>query len=170
MVPVTESHPELNGSAPEPTEAQQTGQAVANALMPLFMQILPQVLGQAVQQGQRRGWCAQCALQRMQWEDRHKADMDAALELAAKAAGIADSDPRRPQLDVGPFLPAHMQPRSGDAEQMPLLADWVTQVGGTLVCARHIPGAPAEQGKRPFLIAHGAMTPGMLAEMGAQPV
>lgn len=154
---MTESHPEHNGHHPQPSEAEQIGDAVASRLGQMIGQVLPQVfnmlppmLGQAVaqalQQAQPRRWCAPCLSQRLQWEAAHAADMDTALALAAKAAGIPEGDPRCGQLDVTPFLPAHLRSGSGHVAQMPQVMDWVTIAGGNAVCPMHVPGAPGTRG------------------------
>lgn len=175
---MTESNAPMNGSAPEPTEADLIGDAVAGRLGALLGNVLPQVfnmlppmLGQAVaqslQQGQPRRWCVQCLTQRLQWEGRHTADMEAALELAAKAAGIPEGDPRRGQIDVTPFLPERL--RAGAVpEGMPQLSDGVTIAGGNLVCPMHVPGGPGTRG-RSLIIPPPGMPVSMAVALAGQP-
>jgi hypothetical protein len=79
---------------------------------------------------------------------------------------LAPDDPRRSQVDIMAFLPPHLHP--GSPQGMPPVQDKVTAVGGTDLCAAHIPGIPQPGGARKeFLIAHGSITPQMLAEAKA---
>jgi hypothetical protein len=174
---VTESHPELNPSAPaslpEPSEADLIGAAVADRLGPVLVKLgqmfpqvlnmLPAMIAQAVQQAQPHRWCAPCVTHRLQWEAAHVGEMDTASAAAAEAAGFAKGDPRAAQLDVTPFLPAHLRSGSGHIEQMPQINDRVTTAGGNDVCPQHIPGVPGTQERRALLIP----PPGMPVSMAA---
>lgn len=148
------TEPSMNGHPHEPTDAELIGDAVAGKIGQLLGQVLPQVfnmlpamIAQAVQQPQRPRWCSACLVNRLGWEAAHKADMETAMAMAAKMAGLAESDPQAARLDVAPFLPERLRPGSGQAEQMPPVMDAVTMVQGTEFCAGHVPGAPGAQGR-----------------------
>ncbi|MGH8921016.1 MAG: hypothetical protein ACRD0H_22235, partial [Actinomycetes bacterium] len=160
-------------------QTARTAAAVEAAVAPLFGQ-LPQMIGQALYQVLSqvpvqtvRLNCAECVLARLRWTTAHDADLKVAYEkYAAAMAELPEQDPRRQMLTPVVFLPPHLQPSPDQAEPnpegLPGIAAGDVMVGGTLYCAEHMPGAPSKASKRPFLIAQGALTPGLLAELTGQ--
>ncbi len=153
-----------NGSA---SPAQQTAQgvtAIAGMLAQMPQQML-QALATVLQQvpvQTRQHLCFHCLFARLGWEASYEREMQAAIGKAAEAAGLAEADPRRAQLDPAPHLPAHLRPGAG-SQGMPSLTVAVTTVNGTDVCSAHIPG---RQGGKQLLLATGSLSPGMLAGLG----
>lgn len=117
-------------------------------------------LPQAVAQSIPRQLCAQCVIIRLTWEGKYAqaaAEASAEYQRAAgqgAAAGVPVPGPEA-------FLPEHLRP--GQPEGMPLPQPGITIVGGTLVCAGHVPGAPGKPGAKTLLVANGPLSSGMLA-------
>jgi hypothetical protein len=141
-----------NGEAFRPDAAALIGAAVGKHLAGLLGEILPQVIGDAfarVLQAvpvrvERR--CCKCLAARMAWEASNAAAINDALQIAMIEAGITDrADPRCRTLDPSPYLPDGCVP--------PVMMDAVTITGGEEVCPLHLPGAPQQPGRRPFLVA-----------------
>lgn len=138
----------------------------------VLIQQLPQMLAQAVAAalGQvpvttKKLPCATCMLARLQWTAGHAAEIAAAEEkLKAAAAEMEAKDPAdRVPLNPVSFLPEHLRP--GGNQAAPAVQDGLVLIGGTLYCLQHVPGADGQPGKRPFLIAQGALSSQMLAEI-----
>lgn len=130
-----------------------------------MMTTLPQALAQiiaTVPVKTRQHLCAHCLGARLGWAAAHQAELRTATEAAAVAHGISPAGPFPPGFDPAPFLPEHLRP--GGSQGIPLMQPAITTVSGTEVCADHFPGQPA--GRQPLLIAHGSLTPSMLAQIG----
>lgn len=151
--------PNGKGDARPPTAAQQTAQGVAAiaGMLNQLPQTLAAMLSQLAGRIPAQRLCAQCLAARLPWEAAHMTEIKEAMAAAAKAAGL----PEGSAADPAPFLPPHLRP--GAASGMPPVNHAVTTVNGTELCTAHIPGA---QGKRPLLIAQGALTSSMLAGLG----
>ncbi len=160
-------------AGPVSVPAFPAGQAVAQALA----EVLPTLIGgaryQVLSQGQLRTpqlQCAECQLSRMQWLARHQAKLQTAhQQYMAAVAQMAPDDPQRGMISPVACLPAELKP-SGDPanpnpQAMPGLEDGTVLVNGTVYCAGHMPGAPDQASRRPFLVASGHMSPAMLAEL-----
>jgi hypothetical protein len=159
---------------PAPTgQPAKIAQAVAQALA----EVLPNVLGgtfyQVLSQTPVRIAqlpCYECKLARMQWLVRHEQKLQVAHQAYMTALSqMAPDDPRRGMISPVAFLPPELKP-SGDPanpnpQAMPDLNDSTVMVGGTLYCDPHMPGAPDQVTKRPYLIASANMSPAMLAEL-----
>jgi hypothetical protein len=154
------------------TPSAQALRAVAAALEQLPQQLFQAVV-QALSQVQvsvKPLPCATCMLARYTWFSMHAREL-AEAEAAYKAAveALPGDDPRRGLIQALSFLPASLQPSpdpaSPNPEAMPGLAESAVMVGGTLYCAAHHPGAQQQPGRKPFLIAQGALSAQMLAEM-----
>jgi hypothetical protein len=139
------------------------------------LEALPQMLYQAVATAlsqvpvtTRHLPCTTCVLARLTWASDHSAEITAAEgALKAAAAEQEAKDPAdRVQLDAMSFLPERLRP--GGDQAAPALQDGTVLAGGTLYCLQHVPNAPGQPGKRPFLIAQGALSSQMLAEIRGQ--
>lgn len=158
------------------------GKAVAAELAPALsstfaqvMQFLPQMIAQGVAQAlnqvpvRTRRLCAKCLAGRIGWEAAHESEMKAAIAAAMAANGITDqADPRIGQLELGPYLPDHLQPGSGTPQQMPQILDAVTMAAGDEVCPMHLPGTPQQPGRRGLLIPPPGMTASAAARLVSQ--
>ena len=153
MTDETTARAQSNGEAFKPDAGALIGAAVAKQLVPLFAEMLPQVIGNAFAsvleaipvRVQRH--CCKCLTARVEWEAANATAINDALAVAMAEAGITDrADPRCGQLDAVRFLPDHVPPP-------PPVMDGVTIIGGDEVCALHLPGTPQQPGRRPFLIA-----------------
>ena len=156
---------QANGST---TPAQQTAQGVSAiaGMLPQLPQAVGMILQQVLQQvpvQTRQHLCAQCLADRLSWEAAHERDLKAAIEAAARAAGLDEGHPGRAQLDPAPFLPERLRPGAGSLG-MPPLTVAVTSVGGTELCSAHLPGRP---GSGKLLVASASISPSaMLSGMG----
>ena len=151
-----------------PTAAQ------AVQAMTAVLEQLPRMLYAAVAQAiqspvtVRQLHCATCRLARLEWGSRHGAEF--AQAEGAYQAALAEMAQKAPEDQVPvngmEFLPGHLRP--GGPQAAPDLHDATVMIGGTLLCDDHIPGAPGQPGKRPFLIAQAGLTPSMMAQMRGQ--
>jgi len=163
----TNGHPAPTGQAAR--IAQAVSQALAETLPNLIGGALYHVLSQ-VQVRTPQLQCAECQLARMQWLARHDGKLKTAHQAyMAAVSELAPDDPRRGMISPVAFLPDELKP-SGDPanpnpQAIPDLNDGTVMVGGTLYCAGHMPGAPDQASKRPYLIANANMSPAMLAEL-----
>jgi hypothetical protein len=109
--------------------------------------------------------CGVCVLERLKWGHAHAAEIAAAeQEFQAAQAEMAQKAPEdQVPLNGMEYLPPRLHP--GAPQGPPDIREPVTMWGGTLVCTEHIPGAPGQPGQRPFLIAQGALSASMLAEI-----
>jgi hypothetical protein len=149
-----------------PTPSAQALQAVAGMIGQL-PQMLFSAVAQALQSAPvtvRPLRCATCVLEQQQWGHRYAAEIAAAqTALQAAAAGQEAKAPEdRVPLNGLDYLPEKLRP--GGPEGPPPLQDAAVMAGGTLLCTEHIPGAPGQPGKRPFLIAQGSLPSGLLSE------
>ena len=142
-----------NGHGPTTRQLlEQLPQMLMQAFANVLMQVPVRTAG-----GQRA--CAVCLTQRVTWEHGHDAEITAAKEAVAQAAGT----PELAGLDWTAFLPPDLRPGGGD-KAVPEVRQGVTIAQGAEVCAQHLPGVP-EAGKRPFLIANQSLSSAMLAAM-----
>jgi hypothetical protein len=160
----------LNGNSPT-SPARQTADGVSAiaGMLPQMAQAfgtllgqLPMAIGQAVRVP--RQLCAPCVLARLGWEHKHEAEMAAASEGYQQAAEEATRLGVPMQQAPEAFLPEPLRP--GQPDGMPQPQPGITMVGGTLVCAEHVPGAPGKPGAKKLLVVHGALSTGMLAGLG----
>jgi hypothetical protein len=138
---------------------------VAEALGQHLPQMLFQAVAAALQQVPVRTitqerMCATCIVNRIAWENLHRAEMEQAMEAAAHAAGVQPGSQQAAQLDLAAFLPPGLRP--GERGGLPGVSLAVTTWQGTECCPVHIPGVQA--GRSPLLIANAAMSPAMLAQ------
>lgn len=170
--PRPQPNPQANGAAAfHPDAATLVGTAVARQLAGMLQQVLPAAVHSAVAQAlpqtrMRQPICASCLVRRLQWDARHRADMQAAQMEADFQTQVAAETTRKMKAEAGEpfdpaaveplnpalFLPEDLQPHPQlpwEADRMPALLDAVTQVGGTWVCAFDIPGAPQPDGTMP---------------------
>lgn len=151
-----------NGHA---SPSAQAVQALAGMISQL-PQMLYNAVGQALQAPVtvKQLTCATCRLERLKWGAQHGAAIQAA-ETAYQAA-LATMAARAPEDQVPvngmEFVPEQLRP--GGDQGPPFMHDGTVMVGGTLLCDEHIPGAPGQPGKRPYLIAETALPQGTLAQ------
>lgn len=157
-------------------QAQQTGQAVAEAMAPLILGALPRLLVEAIGQALTQNrvqtvplQCATCTLNRMLWTARHDQELkDAYAAYAAALAEIPEGDPRRAMINPLSFLPPDLQPTGDPLKPNPAAFPGIDlgtcMVGGTQYCPAHLPGAPDQTTRQPLLIATGALNPTMIAQ------
>jgi hypothetical protein len=149
------------------TPSAQALQAVAAALRQLPQQLF-QAVSAALQQvpvSVKPGHCGTCFTARVGWFTAHSAEIakaEAAFQAAVSA--LAPDDPQRGTVQPLSFLPDALKPDG--PQPMPALAEGVILIGGTWLCAQHVPGTEQQQpGRKPLLIAHAALGPSMLAEL-----
>lgn len=135
----------------------QMAQAVAGLLSQL-----PHAVAQAARAPQQL--CAQCVTARLGWEHQHGQEVAGASARYQQAASEAAARGVPLQEPPESFLPERLRP--GRPDGMPQPQPGITIVGGTLVCAGHVPGAPGKPGARPLLIANGPLSSSMLAGIG----
>jgi hypothetical protein len=157
-----------NGTPPglRPNAAKIIGEAVAGAVAQALGRSLPQAIYSAfgaalsqfpVQAVTQQHMCATCIIQRIAWENAHKAAMDKAIAAAKEAAA-----PGGPQPDLAPFLPEALRP--GGPDGIPDVAQAVTTFQGAEACPAHLAQAAGIQpGRSPLLVATATMNPAMLA-------
>lgn len=137
---------------------QSAAAAMAEALPQALFSALTAALSQVPVQVQRP-LCATCIIQRIAWENVHKAAMDKAIAVAAETAA-----PGNPQPDLTPFLPEAMRPGAPDG--MPGIGQSVTVFQGTETCPVHLAQAAGVQpGRSPLLVASAAFSPAMLSQL-----
>jgi hypothetical protein len=71
--------------------------------------------------------------------------------------------PRRERDEDGE--PTPIEELTGSATAVQEMADGIVMAGGSLLCAEHVPGMQQQPGRKPFLIAQGALTPSLIAEV-----
>lgn len=96
--------------------------------------------------------CATCLVARVQWEHANRPALEKAM-AELRAAVEAGEQP----TDMGAYLPDEVK------ASMPQVNPSVTSINGTECCAGHLPGMPG--GRQPLLIAHSALTPGLMGQM-----
>jgi hypothetical protein len=152
------------------TVAASLGQVLPDALCRLlppllydaFATALSQVPVQAVTPQHFK--CATCVTLRGQWGVKYDAELKAAqTAMAALLAQMAPDDLRRAQLNLLAFLPEEAQ------QAVPPINDGMVMTGGTVLCADHAPGTSSQPGRKEFLIAHGPLTPSLIADALGQP-
>ncbi len=162
-----------NGVPPglKPNAAKQIGDAAGTAIAGTIDQLLPQMLFDAFATAlsqvpvrtiaAQERLCATCLVQRIGWENAHRAEMEKAIAAALGAAGIQQDAPQAAQLNIAAFLPQHLQP--GQQAGMPEVRQAATVFQGTEVCPMHIPGVQSA-GRTPLLVATAGMSPAMAAQ------
>jgi len=157
-VTTPEPAPQEAGHAPQLTPAQaeaaMTGQAVVQGLLPLFTQVLPNLLAQALSQTQPTRLCASCLTRRLQWETVNGSTLEAIHAQALQAAGLTADDPRAGQIDLTQFMPEDLR------ASMPEMRPPVTTHNGDELCGPcMMPSAnPGAEALRPKLLV---ATPGL---------
>lgn len=139
-----------NGIAPglRANAAKMLGQAIAATLAESLSESLPQAMYSAL--AAQRPPCATCVIQRVTWENLHRAEMDTAMAAAAQAG----------QQDIAPFLPPGLRP--GEQGGIPNVTQSITAFQGTELCVAHLGDAAGiRPGKSPLLVAT-ATVPGKL--------
>jgi len=145
--------------------AKVAAEAVAEALGQHLPQMLFQAVAAALQQVPVRTitqerMCATCIVNRIAWENLHRAEMEQAMEAAANAAGVQPGSQQAAQLDLAAFLPPGLRP--GERGGMPNVLQAATTFQGTGCCPMHIPGVQAA--RSPLVVATAGMSPAMLAQ------
>lgn len=149
--------------------AKLIGQAVATAIGETLPQILFQVFSAALSQTQvqavtQQHFCSTCIIQRIMWENSHRAEMEKAMAAAAQAAGVEPGSPQAAQQDLTPFLPAGLRP--GERNGILNVAQAVTTHQGAELCAMHLAQAAGIQpGRSQLLVATATMNPAMLGQL-----
>jgi hypothetical protein len=142
--------------------AKIIGQSAAAAMAEVIPQALFSALTAALSQVPvqvQRPLCATCIIQRIAWENTHRAAMDKAIALAAQTAV-----PGGPAPDLTPFLPEAMRPGAPDG--MPGIGQSVTVFQGTETCPVHLAQAAGVQpGRSALLVASAAFSPAMLGQL-----
>lgn len=160
------TNPEAAPGQVPPGFSPNGGKTAVAALIEQLPQMLFQAVAAAFQQVPvtvRPLRCATCVLEQQQWGHRYSAEVAAAQ--AALQAAAAEQEQRAPEdrvpLNGLGYLPERLRP--GGEQGPPPLQEAAVMVGGTLLCADHIPGAPGQPGKRSFLIAQGSLPDGTLS-------
>lgn len=141
--------------------AQTLGEHLPNMLFQAMAAALSQAVVQAVTQ---QHMCSACIIERIRWENAHRAEMDAAMTATAQAAGVEPGSPEAGRLDLAAFLPDGLRP--GERGGMPGVGQAVTTFQGAEMCPVHVAQAAGVQaGRSPLLIANAAMSPAMLGQL-----
>lgn len=136
--------------------AQTLGEHLPNMLFQAVTAALSQVPVQAVTE---QHMCATCIIERIAWENAHRAEMEAAIAAAAETPG-----PANPQPDLAPFLPEALRP--GAPRGIPGVAQAVTTFQGAEMCPAHVAKAAGVQpGRSPLLLATAALSPAALGRL-----
>lgn len=146
--------------------AKVAAEAVAEALGQHLPQMMFQAVAAALQQVPVRTitqerMCATCIVNRIGWENLHRAELEAAMDAAALAAGVQPGTQQAAQLDLAAFLPQGLRP--GERGGLPGVSQSATTWQGTECCPMHIPGVQAA-GRSPLVVATAGMSPAMLAQ------
>lgn len=165
---MTDNHKHAGGdgaAAFTPSPAQIMAGAVANAVAAALADALPEVIARVIPPPASCSVCLRC---RYMWEVAHERELMDALAEACTAHGIAPGSPESMRLDPAPFLPESLRP-GADPDGLPPLRLKNTTVNGNDYCTMDLPDLPQPgQPRKQFLIASGAWTPGMLAQLARQ--
>jgi hypothetical protein len=152
------------GLKPDPVilAAKAVAQALGEHLPQMLFQAVAAALSQVpVQVTAQRPPCGPCIVQRIAWENAHKAAMDKAIAAASEAVTA-----QNPQPDLAPFLPEAL--RRGGRDGIPDVAQSITTFQGAEMCPLHVAQAAGVQpGRSPLLVATATMNPAMAGQFGA---
>jgi hypothetical protein len=135
--------PGLQKPDPAVLAARAVAQTLGEHLPNMLFQAMTAALSQAAVTVQRPP-CATCIIERIVWENAHRAEMEAAIAAAGS-----------PQADLTPFLPEALRP--GAPRGMPGVAQGMTTFQGAEVCAPHLAQAAGIQPGRSQLMVATAM-------------